>query len=152
MKQIQTKQLVVAAALTVVLTTVGACSSEEPANEVSQDRVPSTTSEAPTTAAPVATTAPAGESVAPTTPPTSIATETESIMPHVVCMNLQAAQDLIQTTGVFFSDSFDASGQGRSQMMDSNWVVVSQDPPAGSPITEGSANLGAVKIGEPNDC
>jgi hypothetical protein len=67
-------------------------------------------------------------------------------------MNLQAAQDLIQTTGVFFSRSFDATGQGRAQVIDSNWIVVSQDPPPGSPITEGSANLGAVKYGEPNPC
>jgi hypothetical protein len=67
-------------------------------------------------------------------------------------MNLQDAQDLIQTTGVFFSQSFDATGQGRMQLVDSNWIVVSQDPAPGTPITEGSANLGAVKFGEPSPC
>lgn len=67
-------------------------------------------------------------------------------------MNLQAAQNLIQTTGVFFSRSADATGKGRHQIVDNNWVVVSQQPPAGSPITEGSAVLSVVKIGEPGDC
>jgi beta-lactam-binding protein with PASTA domain len=73
-------------------------------------------------------------------------------MPEVVCMNLQDAQNKIQENGVFFSDSFDATGEGRMQINDSNWIVVSQTPAAGSTITEGSANLGAVKEGEPNPC
>jgi len=73
-------------------------------------------------------------------------------MPIVVCMNLQDAQDTIQEAGVFFSGSFDATGQDRSQLIDSNWVVVSQDPAPGSPIGEGDARLGAVKYGEPGSC
>lgn len=73
-------------------------------------------------------------------------------MPNVVCMNLQDAQDLIQTTGTFFSRSFDATGRGGSQLVDRNWIVVSQEPAAGSPLVEGQAMLGAVKYGEPNDC
>lgn len=87
-----------------------------------------------------------------TVPPSTTPPANESLMPDVVCMNLQDAQDLIQTTGVFYSRSFDATGEGRSQIMDSNWIVVSQDPAPGTPITEGSANLGAVKYGEPNSC
>jgi hypothetical protein len=55
-------------------------------------------------------------------------------MPNVVCMNLQQAQDTIQTTGVFFSRSQDGTGQGRSQFIDSNWVVVAQTPPPGTPF------------------
>ena len=73
-------------------------------------------------------------------------------MPNVVCMNLQAAQDLIQTTGVFYSRSHDATGQGRVQILDSNWIVVDQTPQPGTPFGEGDADLGAVKIGEPNNC
>ena len=81
--------------------------------------------------------------------PTTLA---DAVMPNVVCMNLQDAQDLIQTTGTFFSRSFDATGRGRSQLVDRNWIVVSQEPAAGSPLVEGQAMLGAVKYGEPNDC
>ena len=73
-------------------------------------------------------------------------------MPDVTCMNLQVAQNAIQAAGVFFSRSNDASGQGRNQIVDSNWTVVSQSPAAGTPIGEGDAMLSAVKIGEPGDC
>jgi beta-lactam-binding protein with PASTA domain len=76
----------------------------------------------------------------------------EVLMPEVTCMNLQAAQNAIQAAGVFFSRSDDATGQGRSQIVDSNWTVVSQSPPAGTPIGEGDAVLSAVKIGEAGDC
>ena len=37
-----------------------------------------------------------------------------------MCMNLQDAQDLIQEQGVFLSRSQDATGGGRSQVIDSN--------------------------------
>ncbi|WP_249353163.1 PASTA domain-containing protein [Rhodococcus sp. Q] len=73
-------------------------------------------------------------------------------MPDVTCMNLQAAQDRIQAAGVFFSQSTDATGAGRAQVMDRNWVVVSQSPAAGVPVGEGDAMLSVVKIGEPGDC
>ena len=73
-------------------------------------------------------------------------------MPNVMCMDLQSAQDKIQEGGVFFSRSFDATGADRSQIIDSNWIVVSQDPAAGSPIGEGDARLVVVKIGEPSSC
>ncbi|WP_228815145.1 calcium-binding protein [Nocardia cyriacigeorgica] len=67
-------------------------------------------------------------------------------------MNLQAAQDQIQAAGVFFSRSEDATGAGRMQVMDRNWVVVSQAPGPGEPVGEGEAVLSVVKIGEPGDC
>jgi hypothetical protein len=73
-------------------------------------------------------------------------------MPAVVCMNLQAAQDLIQTHGVFFSRSVDATGQGRMQISDRNWVVVAQEPAPGTAIGEGDALLGVVKYGETSLC
>ncbi|MFD3810702.1 hypothetical protein [Rhodococcus sp. NPDC058639] len=73
-------------------------------------------------------------------------------MPPVVCMNLQAAQNLIQELGVFYSRSVDATGKGRSQVLDANWIVVGQTPGVGVPIGEGDAVLSVVKIGEPNPC
>jgi len=75
-----------------------------------------------------------------------------AIMPDVVCQNLQDAQDEIQRAGVFFSRSDDASGQGRAQLIDRNWIVVAQTPARGSPVSEAEAILSAVKIGEPNNC
>ena len=76
----------------------------------------------------------------------------DRLMPDVVCMNLQDAQDEIQDHGVFFSGSVDATGQGRNQVIDSNWVVVDQSPAPGSPIGEGDAELSVVKYGETTDC
>lgn len=69
-------------------------------------------------------------------------------MPNVLCMTLQEAQDEIQDHGVFYSRSIDASGRGRGQWIDSNWIVVKQSPVPGKTISEGSALLSAVKIGE----
>ncbi|MFI1463235.1 PASTA domain-containing protein [Nocardia carnea] len=109
----------------------------------------------------VATLVPASTSMppqmtAPAEPPStepSTATESETVpMPDVVCMNLQDAQDRIQAAGVFFSRSEDATGAGRRQVMDRNWVVVAQTPAAGVPIGEADAVLSVVKIGEPGDC
>lgn len=76
----------------------------------------------------------------------------DKLMPDVVCMDLQAAQNEIQDHGVFFSRSEDASGQGRRQLWDRNWIVVDQKPAPGEPIGEGDALLFVVKDGEPNNC
>jgi hypothetical protein len=75
-----------------------------------------------------------------------------AVMPDIVCMNLQDAQDEIQRHGVFFSRSEDGTGQGRSQLIDSNWIVIAQRPAPGSSVGEGDAVLTAVKYGEPGPC
>lgn len=104
----------------------------------------------------VATTPPptAAPTVAPTSAPQTVPAATAAplpLMPAVVCMDLQAAQNEIQRAGVFYSRSVDATGQGRLQLIDSNWLVVSQDPAPGVPFGEGDALLGVVKFGE-GDC
>jgi hypothetical protein len=74
------------------------------------------------------------------------------VMPDVTCMDLQSAQDRIQElTDVFFVDSQDATGQGRSQVIDSNWQVVSQRPIAGADIGDTPPMLSVVKFGEEPD-
>lgn len=73
-------------------------------------------------------------------------------MPNVVCMDLQLAQDTIQEAGVFFSRSEDATGQGRAQVLDRNWIVIAQTPDAGSTVGELEAVLSVVKDTEPNPC
>lgn len=134
------------------------------------------TSEATSSAQPSTSSATRTSSASSTTVPTSTTTElpvstdvvkaapapvvtsstapvvTSVPMPNVVCMNLQDAQDLIQALGVFYSRSSDATGKGRNQVLDANWVVVGQNPDAGVPISEGDAVLSVVKIGETNAC
>lgn len=76
----------------------------------------------------------------------------DGLMPDVVCMSLQDAQDEIQDHGVFFSKSRDATGEGRRQLWDRNWTVVEQSPAAGEPIGELEALLSVVKNDEASDC
>jgi hypothetical protein len=74
------------------------------------------------------------------------------VMPDVTCMDLQSAQNRIQElTDVFFVDSQDATGQGRSQVIDSNWQVVGQRPIAGADIGDTPPMLSVVKFGEEPD-
>jgi hypothetical protein len=76
----------------------------------------------------------------------------DAVMPDVMCMTLQSAQDRIQENGVAFSKSVDATGEGRKQLVDRNWVVVDQTPAAGAHIGEGDPVLSVVKKGEPSIC
>lgn len=71
-------------------------------------------------------------------------------MPNLVGIDLQTAQDRVQTYGVFYSVSHDLRGS-RHQILDSNWLVCTQDPPAGTHIQgkagdwEGKIDFGVVK-------
>ena len=122
-----------------------------PSEETSvPDSVPPTTaadSVPPTTAAPQTTISSSPETTMNLNPLGGNSPE-DFLMPNVLCMNLQEAQDEIQDHGVFFSRSQDASGQDRFQINDSNWIVVEQSPPVGTRIGEGDAMLSVVKIGE----
>lgn len=74
---------------------------------------------------------------------------TAGVMPNVVCMDLQAAQDTLQAAGFYLLSSQDALG-GRRQILDRDWVVVGQSVPAGKlalPLTK--ITLTVVKYGEP---
>ena len=71
-------------------------------------------------------------------------------VPNVVCKDLQAAQDTLQAAGFDNLGSQDGTGQGRSQLIDRNWVVVAQSVRAGSaPSPTTRIVLTAVKYGEP---
>ena len=69
-------------------------------------------------------------------------------MPDVVGLNLQEAQDQIQEAGVFSRAARTATGEGRHQVMDRNWIVVGQNIEPGTPFGEGDAVLSVVKKGE----
>ncbi|MET9232706.1 PASTA domain-containing protein [Lentzea sp. NPDC003310] len=75
---------------------------------------------------------------------------TKGVVPNVVCLDLQKAQDTLQEAGFYLLGSEDATGQGRQQVVDRNWVVVSQSEAAGGrPDAKNKITLGAVKLGEP---
>ena len=72
-----------------------------------------------------------------------------AVVPDVVGMSHQLAQDTLQANGFYLLHEQDATGQGRMLIYDRNWVVVSQSVPAGSsvPVTR-AITLASKKIGE----
>jgi hypothetical protein len=108
----------------------------------------------------VETTPPTSSTVAPPTtqaavpPVATVLPTTEAApvaanfaMPDVVGLDLQSAQNLVQTYGVFFSKSHDLLGS-RNQLVDSNWMVCDQNIPPGQQVTgdaEGLIDFGVVK-------
>lgn len=132
---------------------MSACQSSDAASKTVT--VTATPSEQQTTTAPTPTaaptTAPPPSSDAP--PPASAAAAQSWVMPDLVGANLQVAQDTIQTLTNFqvvYSSSYDATGAGRMQVVDSNWVVCSQTPLPGAAFDSTTPiDFGAVKIGEP---
>lgn len=71
-------------------------------------------------------------------------------MPNLVGMDLQGAQDAIQSLtrgAVWYSGSSDLTGKGRAQILDRNWQVCTSTPPAGTRITSTTAiRFGVVRI------
>lgn len=129
--------------LTLVIVMVGSLSSCGGGGSSAAVEATTTTAQKSTT-----TMAPTTTVAQTTVPPTTQAPKAPSIMPSVVGMNLQDAQDLIQTTGVFFSKSSDCTGRDRMQILDRDWQVVAQTPAAGAEFGENEAVLGVVKYGE----
>lgn len=73
-------------------------------------------------------------------------------MPNLVGRDLQAAQDAIQKltdNPVFLTLSTDATGQGRTQVLDSNWRVCSQNVKPGETFTKDTKiEFATVKLSE----
>ncbi len=51
------------------------------------------------------------------------------VLPALVGMNLQEAQDALQDRGSYLLTQTDGTGQARFQMLDYNWKVCGRDPP-----------------------
>jgi len=140
----------VAAALVVG---VGIGNAGDESEEASASAAASTSATpSPVAVAPPTTQAPVTVTVTQTPPPaTSSAPATTPVvdfaMPDLVGLDLQTAQNMIQGDGVFLSRSHDLLGM-RNQVLDSNWVVCTQNIPAGQQVTgdaEGLIDLGVVK-------
>lgn len=107
-----------------------------------------TSSSSPATAStqtvPAAAQAPA---TIPAAEPVETAVDLDVTVPNVVGMDLQSAQELLFPA--LRTTSYDNTGQGRRQLVDSNWIVVRQEPAAGSVVlTLTDIALYVEKIGE----
>ena len=70
-------------------------------------------------------------------------------VPDVVGKDHQLAQDTMQAAGLYNLSEEDATGQGRMLIVDRNWTVVSQSPPAGAKVSEDQTiTLRSKKDGE----
>jgi beta-lactam-binding protein with PASTA domain len=70
-------------------------------------------------------------------------------VPNVVGMNHQAAQDTMQSVGLYNLAEEDATGQGRVLLYDRGWQVVSQSPAPGSVVPrDTTVTLRSKKYGE----
>lgn len=75
--------------------------------------------------------------------------ETFFKMPKVVGMNLQLAQDLLQSLGSYGLLQEDSKGLNRFQVLDSNWKVCKQSPSPGKKVsTSVIVTLSSVKLTE----
>ncbi|MGB3437780.1 MAG: PASTA domain-containing protein [Actinophytocola sp.] len=94
---------------------------DEPAN---------TPSATPTTGVDLDTPPDTTEAPAPVAP--QVGTAIQAVVPDVVGMNHQLAQDTLQANGFYVLVEEDATGQGRQLVWDRNWEVVSQSVAGGT--------------------
>jgi hypothetical protein len=89
------------------------------------------------------------QATTPTRPPTPPQTARAAVVPAVVGLNHQLAQDTMQAAGFYYLTEEDATGQGRLLINDRNWVVVSQSPKGGTTASlDSKIVLRSKKIGE----
>jgi len=131
-------------AAVVALAALSGCGSDETAETVTEEK---TVVERPP-AETVTTAVKEKPRPKPAATPVESASATVTV-PDVVGENHQYAQDTMQAAGLYNLEERDATGQDRLLLWDRNWVVVSQDPPAGSEVSEDATiTLSAMKEGE----
>jgi hypothetical protein len=119
-----TFKFMAAASVTALLALAG-CSSAEPQTQPVVTTVVETVTE--TVAAPTP------EPAAPTQQaPAAVPPVTTGVIPDVIGVNHQLAQDTMQAAGFYNLSEEDATGQGRMLVSDRNWVVASQEPKPGT--------------------
>jgi hypothetical protein len=60
-------------------------------------------------------------------------------------MDYQSAQDIWRAAGMHVAPAIDATGAHRLPVIDSNWLVLSQDPAAGTVVAADSFITATVK-------
>lgn len=142
---------IVVGALLAIGLIASAVDDKEEAGSASEAAPSSTTAQSSSVAPPTSSQAAAPATTPPaTTPPPAAPAPPAGVnftMPDFVGMDLQSAQNLVQTHGVFLSRSHDLLGS-RNQLLDSNWIVCDQNIPAGQQVSgdaEGLIDFGVVQ-------
>ena len=101
------------------------------------------------TQTPVPAATQASPSTSVSTPPATVAavaTNSASIVvPNAVGKDYQSAQDLWRAAGLHVLPAIDALGANRLPVIDSNWVVLAQDPKPGTTVPMDSFITATVK-------
>jgi hypothetical protein len=117
-------------AIRIFLILAGTCAASACGNGSGQLAAPQTTVTVTQTA--TVTASPSPPPIA--TPEGSLAAPKvkQGVVPDVIGMNHQLAQDTMQAAGFYHLSEEDASGQGRALILDRNWIVVEQEPRPGT--------------------
>ena len=148
MKRDRLKSLLVVAVLSALVVGIGACGSDSSDTTVTQTKT--VREPAPDRSSPQRSSGGGGDSGGRRD--SGGGSAQSWTMPDLTGNDLQGAQDAIQslTNGeIFFTDSHDASGQGRAALLDRGWQVCTQDPAPGSKITaDTNIDFGVVRVSE----
>jgi hypothetical protein len=128
---------VAAAATVFALAACGNASAPQTSRDVPTQ---TTTGAAEPSAAPTGTPGQATPAVS-LTPPRNA----KVVVPDGVGKDYQSAQDVWRAAGLHVAPAHDATGAHRLPVLDSNWVVLSQDPKAGTRVDVGSFITATVK-------
>jgi hypothetical protein len=94
-------------------------------------------------------TAPPAPAAVPPAQAATAAKVDDGVVPNVVGIDHQLAQDTMQSAGFYNLSEEDATGANRMLIIDRNWVVVEQIPAAGSKANaDTTIILRSKKIGE----
>jgi hypothetical protein len=126
------------------LISLTACGS--PGTAASRPTATVTVTQTVTATPPTSSAVPSASSVVPSAVRPSVQA---GVVPNVVGLNHQLAQDTMQAAGFYYLTEEDATGQGRLLINDRNWVVVSQQPAGGTKAApDTKIILRSKKIGE----
>lgn len=123
------------AAIAVGVATLGACGTPTPAASDRGLTVVTVTSTQTVTATAEATSSSEATS----------ASDGQVLVPDGVGKDYQTAQDLWRAAGLSVAPANDATGANRLPIVDSNWVVLSQEPAAGTSVPNGTSITATVK-------
>lgn len=116
------------------------------ASPTSPNQAPGATDTAvPTPSATVVSAASASATLSASEAPAQAPRATTIQVPEGTGLDYQSAQDLWRAAGLIVAPAKDATGADRIPVIDANWIVVSQDPQAGSQVDAGSFITATVK-------
>jgi hypothetical protein len=131
-----------AAVMTVALLAMASCDTPD----ASPGPAPVATTTEPPPPSPEVASAEATPTEPATTKATTRAPKAAKIeVPRGVGLDYQSAQDLWRSAGLHVAPAKDATGANRIPVIDSNWIVLSQDPEAGAKVEVGSFITATVK-------